>query len=240
VTSTAGSLPSNQTNDAPRESANTGDDEAQNQTHQMAPGTTRLDQRLTTDPSTVEDDMAGVVISSDLWSTAYREAVESLGEEIDVAILKGRNVEQLFRELEEIDKEATQESVFLKGVKYLQSIQVPLERFKLALDLASPLTSLEPTASTVFGVVRSVTAVSLVHICYTLQFQPWLYQKNWFTSTQIAISFSTADLEFAKQIGEMLEQIAYIDDCDTLGQKADKEDIHKVIYSQLVNSAKPS
>lgn len=211
VTSTAGSLPSNQTNDAPRECANTGDDEAQNQTHQMAPGTTRLDQRLTTDPSTVEDDMAGVVISSDLWSTAYREAVESLGEEIDVAILKGRNVEQLFRELEEIDKEATQESVFLKGVKYLQSIQVPLERFKLALDLASPLTSLEPTASTVFGVVRSVTA--------------------------IAIIFSTADLEFAKQIGEMLEQIAYIDDCDTLGQKADKEDIHKalvLVYQKLL------
>jgi hypothetical protein len=45
---------------------------------------------------------------------------------------------------------------------------------------------------------------------------------------QIAISFSTADLEFAKQIAEMLEQISYIDDCDTLGQKADKKDIHRV------------
>lgn len=45
---------------------------------------------------------------------------------------------------------------------------------------------------------------------------------------QIAISFSTADLEFAKQIGEMLEQISYIDDCDTLGQKAHKTDIHNV------------
>lgn len=51
-------------------------------------------------------------------------------------------------------------------------------------------------------------------------------------SVQIAISFATADLEFAKQIGEMLEQIAYIDDCDTLGQKADKKDIHKVINLQ--------
>ena len=29
------------------------------------------------------------------------------------------------------------------------------------LDLATPLTSLEPTATTVFGVVRSVTVVSL-------------------------------------------------------------------------------
>ena len=47
--------------------------------------------------------------------------------------------------------------------------------------------------------------------------------------TQIAISFSTADLDFAKQIGEMLEQLSYIDDCDTLGQRTNKEDIHQVI-----------
>jgi hypothetical protein len=43
---------------------------------------------------------------------------------------------------------------------------------------------------------------------------------------------ATADLDFAKQIGDMLEQISYIDDCDTLGQKSDKEDIHKVIYEE--------
>ena len=40
-------------------------------------------------------------------------------------------------------------------------------------------------------------------------------------------------MEFAKQIGEMLEQISYIDDCDTLGQKANKKDIHEVTYSEL-------
>ena len=45
---------------------------------------------------------------------------------------------------------------------------------------------------------------------------------------QIAISFATADMEFAKQIGEMLEQISYIDECDTLGQKTNKTDIHNV------------
>jgi hypothetical protein len=98
--------------------------------------------------------------SSDIWSTAYREAVDSLGKDIDVAILKGENVAQLFRQLEEIDREAAQESVFLRGVRYLHSLQVPLERFKLALDLASPLANIEPTAGTVFGVVRGVTAVS--------------------------------------------------------------------------------
>lgn len=116
------------------------------------------EETLTPDPpilvERVDDD------SPDLWSTAYREAVESLGKDIDIAILKGRNVEQLFRELGEIDNEATQESAFLRGVRYLQSIQVPLERFKLALDFANPLTSIDPAVSTVFGMIRGVTAVS--------------------------------------------------------------------------------
>ncbi|KFZ04192.1 hypothetical protein V502_10338 [Pseudogymnoascus sp. VKM F-4520 (FW-2644)] len=145
-----------------------------------------------------------VIVSSDLWSAAYREAVGSLGKGINVAILKGENVAQLFSQLEEVDKEATQESAFLRGVRYLHSLQVPLERFKLALDLAAPLTNIEPTAATAIG---------------------------------IAISFSTADLEFAKQIGEMLEQISYIDDCDTLGQKGNKIDIHKalvLVYQKLL------
>ena len=31
----------------------------------------------------------------------------------------------------------------------------------------------------------------------------------------------------------MLEQISYIDDCDTLGQRANKKDIHEVIHSEL-------
>jgi hypothetical protein len=100
---------------------------------------------------------------TDLWSAAYREAVESFGKDIDVVILKGSSAAQLLEKLEDVDKEATQESVFVRGVAYLRSIQVPLERFKLALDLASPLGSLDPTASTVLGVVRSVTAVSLFH-----------------------------------------------------------------------------
>ncbi|CAN9218360.1 unnamed protein product [Alternaria alternata] len=159
----------------------------------------------TADRSTLGDGVSSMTSYTDLWSAAYREAVDSFGKDIDVAILKGSSAAQLLEKLEGVDKEATQESVFLRGVAYLRSIQVPLERFKLALDLASPLSSLDPTASTVLGVVRSVTA--------------------------IAISCATADLEFAKQIGEMLEQISYIDDCDTLGQRANKTDIHKALVS---------
>ncbi|KAK3897898.1 hypothetical protein C8A05DRAFT_38527 [Staphylotrichum tortipilum] len=148
---------------------------------------------------------------SDVWSAAYREAVASLGTDIDITILKGDSVADLFRQLEQVDKDATQESVFWRGVKYLRTLQVPLEKFKLALDLADPLTSIDPMVGSVFGVVKNVTA--------------------------IAISLATADAAFAKQIGDMLEQLSYIDDCDTLGQKTDKKDIHKalvLVYQKLL------
>lgn len=115
----------------------------------------------TLNPSSPEDDTRYMTASSDLWSAAYREAVESLGENIDMAILASSSATQLFAELEGMNKGRTQQSAFLSGVAYLRSIQVPLKRFKLALDLASPLSNLDPTASTVIGVVRSVTAVSI-------------------------------------------------------------------------------
>jgi hypothetical protein len=139
----------------------------------------------------------------------------------------GSNAVQLFNELEDIEKDVTQESIFMRGVAYLRSIQVPLERFKLALDLASPLGNLDPTAATVVGVVKSVTAVSLLQRVATGT-NIGTAITNFF-HIQIAISFATADLEFARQIGEMLEQLSYIDDCDTLGQRANKADIHKVL-----------
>ena len=103
----------------------------------------------------------GVVnVSSDLWSAAYREAIDSLGNDLDVAILKGSNAAQLLKRLEDIDKDVEQDSAFRRGMEYLHSIQVPLERFKVALDLAAPLSKIDPTASTVVGVISSVTAVS--------------------------------------------------------------------------------
>ena len=110
--------------------------------------------------STLNNNNGSSIVSSDLWSAAYREAVESFGKDVDAAILVGTSAAQLFAELEGIDKGTSEQSVFLRGVAYLRSIQVPLERFKLALDLASPLATLDPAVSSVIGVVRSVTAVS--------------------------------------------------------------------------------
>lgn len=98
--------------------------------------------------------------SSDLWSAAYQEAINNLGQDIDHLVLKGENLIDLLKQLEETDIESNQESAFLRGVKYLQSIQVPLEKFKLALDIAAPLTSTNSSPATVFGALRGVTAVS--------------------------------------------------------------------------------
>lgn len=163
----ASSLSFNQTRDTPDESTTARDDTAQTQPDQSnlitVAHTSSLEENSSTNHSALGVDIGVVTVSSDIWSAAYREAVDSLGKDIDVAILKGENVAQLFRRLEEIDKEATQDSAFLRGVRYLQTLQVPLETFKLALDLASPLTSMEPTTTVVFGVVKSVTAVSSFH-----------------------------------------------------------------------------
>ncbi|MCJ1322150.1 hypothetical protein MMC15_007496 [Xylographa vitiligo] len=160
ATSTASSLLSNQASDLAREPTTSRVDNARIQSDQSASQTSNLE-KSSLGRSSRNADIDSVVFYSDLWSVAYRDAVHNLGKDIDLAILKGKNVAEFFRELEETDKEATQESAFLRGVKYLRSIQVALERFKLALDLASPLTSIEPTATTVFGVVSCVTAVSL-------------------------------------------------------------------------------
>ena len=154
------SLPLSQTREVSTELTATIEDEALTRTNQSAIRT-RHPKQESIHRLTRGNDTGTITLSSDLWSTAYREAIDSLGEDIDVAILMGSNAAQLFKDLEEIEKDATQESAFLRGVAYLHSIQVPLERFKLALDLATPLSKLDPTATTVFGVVSSVTAVSL-------------------------------------------------------------------------------
>ncbi|CAI7655744.1 unnamed protein product [Penicillium pancosmium] len=132
-------------------------DEAEIQLGHMAPNQGSFEQNLTTDR--LLNCASSATVSTDIWSAAFREAVESLGEEIDVIALRGKNITQLFRDLEDIQKGETHDSAFWRGVKYLQSLRVPLETLKLALDLASPLSSLEPTAATVVGVIRSVVAV---------------------------------------------------------------------------------
>ena len=80
--STSSVLPLTQGNNAVIGSTNVMDDEAQVQSNNIG-------QSLSNDDLPSNYDIDGASAPSDLWSVAYREAVESLGEEIDVAILKG-------------------------------------------------------------------------------------------------------------------------------------------------------
>lgn len=154
-------MPLNQAGDVPGESTNTGNDETQMQTGQSTHHLNSLERNPTINRLTIGDD-SGKIVPSDLWSAAYREAIENFEEGIDIAMLGGKNAVQLFRELQETGKEVAHESAFLRGVSFLHSLEIPLERFKLLIDLASPLATCEPTATTVVGVLRSVTVVSLV------------------------------------------------------------------------------
>lgn len=99
---------------------------------------------------------------------------------MDIARSTDKTIEQLFDDLGNINRLHSEESSFRRGLAHLRSVKAPLDNLKLALDLANPLVSFEPTAAIIVGIVRGVTTV--------------------------AISLASADLEFAKLIGDMLEQ----------------------------------
>ncbi|RMY90838.1 hypothetical protein D0861_03411 [Hortaea werneckii] len=80
----------------------------------------------------------------------------------------------------------------------------------MALDLASPFTVVESTTSVVFGVLRAVTAM--------------------------AITLASTKPDLTESVAAMLEQMSYIDDCDTLGQKANRLDIHQLTGGSQVNN----
>jgi hypothetical protein len=98
--------------------------------------------------------------STDLWSTALREAINTLEPAIDVAQLTGKPVEQLFHDLGMIQRSTDESSTFRRGLAHVRSVKGPLQNLKLALDLTNPLISLELVAATVIGVVRGVITVS--------------------------------------------------------------------------------
>lgn len=146
----------NQTEAGNRQSTNTGQKGTA-----ATPCLAGPEQDVAENRTSLYESISSLDASLDIWSAAFREAVEGLGEDIASA-LSGKSAERLFLELEKFEREAAHKSAFLRGLERLRSLKVPLDTLKLALDLASPLANLEPTASTVLGVVRSVTMVSLV------------------------------------------------------------------------------
>jgi arginine repressor len=69
----------------------------------------------------------------------------------------------MFEELDKKNTDVTQGSTVTRWMNYLRRVKAPLEELQGVLELASPLTALEPTSAIVFGVTRSVTVVSSTH-----------------------------------------------------------------------------
>lgn len=172
-----------------------------------------------------------------LSSAAYREAATTFRQDLDVAILEVRNVEELFQQLQEFDKHAKmQDSLFLRGDECLRSLQVRLERLKLALDLASSLSAnLNPAANAVVDNVKGVTTVRpilslhgrLTRVIYRDLNTDALLE-------QTATSLTAADREFSLESGGILEHISYIADCESFDQISNGKDTHNVNSNPLL------
>lgn len=95
----------------------------------------------------------------DLWSGAYKEAVQSSEDKVKRLAVTGVRLDDLFKRLEE-ENDRRNESIFNRGLKVLSQ---PLQYLKLSLDIAGPFVDLEPTKAlaTATNVVKSVTTVHI-------------------------------------------------------------------------------
>lgn len=181
----------------------------------------------------VSDDLSGVPVAessthSDVWSKAYEEAIQNMGDDIDIAILVGKNAEHLFENLGQLCKKAGENSAAARGIAHLKNAKLPLERLKVVIEVATPLGAIHPAASTALGVVKSVITVSITSPA-SLDAPKCSIEIGVLTiALQIAVTIAGADVEFAGKVAQMMEHIKYINDCDTFGQKTEEEGIHKV------------
>lgn len=111
----------------------------------------------TTDTNLAVIDIESDLAHSDQWTAAYRKAVASLSEDERTLVTKGRDIVELFENLSEANHAQKSESTFRR---VLEKVQKPMQYLDQSLDLAKPLTSLDPSAGTAFGIVHSVTLVS--------------------------------------------------------------------------------
>ena len=97
-------------------------------------------------------------VGSDRWTAAYREAVSQLDDDVRAFISKEQDLQQLFNGLEKVNDEHRDTSMLRQG---LIMIQKPLRYIDLVMGVAQPVAGLEPSASAAFGIVQSVTTVSM-------------------------------------------------------------------------------
>ncbi|KFA71991.1 hypothetical protein S40288_08082 [Stachybotrys chartarum IBT 40288] len=148
-------------------------------------------------------------VPSDLWSAAYKEAVGQVDQEIGTLVRSGRNLEELFQNLNEANELQKDESILRRG---MERIKKPMEYLQMILNVTSPAAGMNPASSVAFGVVQSVAT--------------------------LAIGVCGVEERLNQQITRMLEHIDIIDGCDALAQRLDAGmSIHMalvVVYKDLL------
>ncbi|KAF4451901.1 hypothetical protein F53441_5220 [Fusarium austroafricanum] len=180
-------------------------------------------------------EIEGITVTSGLWSRAYQEAVQSIGQDVDIAILRGENISQLLKELIEVDKNATDGSVFLRGVAYLKSIQVPLEQFTLVLNVAAPLTTLEPITCAVFGVIKGVTAALVPVYQKLLEFYVSAYELLSKRRTRLVLAVISDTGKLTDIVKEFLKQIKNLRNIVEKVKLEITQDIETMLYEQKIS-----
>lgn len=105
-------------------------------------------------------------ISTGLHSRAFQSAYQTLDlvQQQHIKLLESRGqqkAEDIFVVLSEENDKHKSMSWFRKGLTKVSSLTVNL---KFCLDLASPLTALDPSATLAAGVVKSVASVSILKL----------------------------------------------------------------------------
>ncbi|QPC77851.1 hypothetical protein HYE68_008603 [Fusarium pseudograminearum] len=111
---------------------------------------------------TPQPDIEGVIGPSDLWSNAYREAVQNM------------------------------------------------EHFKLALDLTAPLTAFEPVTSTVFSVMKGITAALVSVYQKLLEFYASAYEFLMQRRTRLVLAVLSDADTLPAIVKDVLEQAGHL------------------------------
>jgi hypothetical protein len=98
------------------------------------------------------------VVGNDMWNNAFRRACECRSAEEREKLAQTTDIRDLFESLQKEDKEHEEASLFQRGVNMVGPV---LNRLNFLLNLADPVSSIEPSASSALAIVKMVTAVSV-------------------------------------------------------------------------------
>ncbi|KAK4060254.1 uncharacterized protein Triagg1_10804 [Trichoderma aggressivum f. europaeum] len=109
----------------------------------------------------ITDGPDSIASSSDISASAYRKAWSSLSEDQRKELTGEDEIRKLFEQLKQTDQKHGDQCLLRKG---LRAVSPYLERLRITIDFISPFASVEPTAGTALGLIKSVNSIAIA-IC---------------------------------------------------------------------------